>query len=128
MGKLEGDYRSYRATAEALLSELHPGMLLEEADSLRLTVRQRVRVQQLGSRHGTLLTNLQRADEICSKVQRELDDARLDKDELEHERSPLQLSRAVNQARREGRDLTADEASREWIQLSAEAFKGTDFE
>lgn len=33
-----------------------------------------------------------------------------------------------NQARREGRDLTADEASREWIQLSAEAFKGTDFE
>ena len=33
-----------------------------------------------------------------------------------------------NQAKREGRELTADEASREWIQLSAEAFKGTEFE
>lgn len=33
-----------------------------------------------------------------------------------------------NQARRQGRELTVDEASREWIQLSAEAFRGTDFE
>lgn len=102
MGKLEGDYQAHRTTAEAILSELHPGMLLDEADNLRLTVSQRVGVQELGNRHEVLLDNLRRAEETCDRVKIGLDDARLEMDGLENARDTLQLSSAVNQARKTG--------------------------
>lgn len=107
MGQLKGDYRAHRTTAEAILSELHPGMLLDEADSLRLTVTQRVRIQELGNRHEVLLDSLSRAGETCHRVKTELDNARQELKDLEDSRDPRQLNGVLNRARRAG-DLQSD--------------------
>lgn len=104
--KTRAEQHQFEADARATLSEVKPGLPLEEAKSLQLTVIQRARIRSLAGQHHALQERLRGASERAESAYSQWE-------EKKHalERSPAlrdvgELERAIQRARKKG-DLEA---------------------
>ncbi len=88
--------------AEAILQELKPGLVLEEAESLRLPATRKIRIRELGNKHEALVSMLQRNEEDVKNIEASLDRSTSELAGLEDAKDTADLERAVRQARRAG--------------------------
>jgi len=107
LGKLEGSYAQNMADIEVLLSELKPGLGMEEVKSGRPRATVKARIQGLGNTYQALSTTLERAEkdirEAGDKIGRLKEDLAL----LDAPRDPSRLKKAVLRVNKKGDLLSA---------------------
>ena len=123
--KLQGQLDQLLADAELLLAELHPGVGLEEVDSLRPTAVQRGRVRELAAGHATLLDYQARTGTVLAGLENKLHETETALAGIEVPKDSAELARVVASAQRDG-DLEGAHAKavsncdREWAQIEIE--------
>ncbi|HEX7182961.1 MAG TPA: AAA family ATPase [Thermoanaerobaculia bacterium] len=91
-----------RATAEALLDEIRPGLTLEEADTLRPALDRWRRIQELAQQRQSLFNGQVQARQSVQEVKRRLAATRDVLESLPRRRDPASLRRRAEAARRAG--------------------------
>jgi uncharacterized protein YhaN len=96
----------FEADARALLSEIKPGLALEQAGTLRLTVVQRTRIQNLAKRNPTLQERLRSAKKHAESIHGDWQKQKQLLGQMPSQPDTNELERAIELARKEG-DLEA---------------------
>ena len=93
--------------ARVILSELRPGLSIEQAPEIRLTSLQRSAVQELGIEHKSTADNARYSDEKVRELEGDLREIENELNEMETGRDPSELRREVDRARKRG-DIESD--------------------
>ena len=93
---------SLEADATAILKELRDDLTLDQAEQLRLSKAESVRIQRLGNTHEKLATRMESAGEEISKYSPRIEYLKKSLAGLEDPRDTGDLSRAIERARQHG--------------------------
>ena len=99
---LQSQRTQLTSQAQAVLKELKPRSILEEAESLRLPAARKTRIRELGNRHESLVSMLQRNEEDVRHIESDLDRSAAELADLEDAKDTADLELAVGQTRKAG--------------------------
>ena len=95
---LQGEYKALRTDAASILQDLSPDVHLEKAEILRLPEVRRVRIQELGNRHQTLIDEQVRTQADMDEWALEIKSLTAELKALPAEQNPEFLSSALRRA------------------------------
>ena len=100
---LEGTLRQVQADARLLLTDLNPGLSLEEAGSQRLSAAQRTQIQGLAGQHQALTVRVTEAENQIGKARRTLAEIKGKRDAITDPGDAGDLKQAAERARGQGK-------------------------
>ncbi|OEU78649.1 MAG: hypothetical protein BA872_08870 [Desulfobacterales bacterium C00003060] len=99
---LEGQREVLQADATKILSELRPGLDLQDVELLRLTETKRIKISDLGGQHQALLDDEKRTTETLDELETDLARTKEDLQRFEAPRDPSDLRFAIRRALKQG--------------------------